>query len=262
MLIVVIFLSVIQGISEFLPISSSAHLLVAPWLLHLTDPGLGFDAAIHVGTAIALLAYFYKDFWKLWRDRNPLLWYIAAATVPAAILGFLGDKWIEAQLHGSSFAPLIVGIGMIAFSFLLLYVDSTAKLERDSSKIGLKDTLVIGFAQALALIPGTSRSGITMTAGLWRGLKREDAARFSFLLAAPISLGAGLYKAYDLVKHPEPNLSVFSLVLGIIVSGLVGIVVIKWLLKYVSSHNLRVFVVYRMVFGLIVIAVWWLRFRG
>lgn len=259
---VVIFLSVIQGISEFLPISSSAHLLVAPWLFKLADPGLGFDAAIHIGTAIALLVFFYKDFWKLIRERSPLLGYIIVASVPAAILGFLGDKWIETQLHGSSYAPLIVGVGMIAFSFLLLYIDSTAKLERDSSKLNLKDTLIVGFAQALALIPGTSRSGITMTAGLWRGLKREDAARFSFLLAAPISLGAGLYKAYGLIKHPEPSVSALSLLVGILVSGLVGMAVIKWLLKYVSTHNLRAFVIYRFVFGLVVIAFWVLRARS
>lgn len=259
MLTIVLLLSTIQGISEFLPISSSAHLLVAPWLLNLTDPGLGFDAAIHIGTAVALIAFFYKDFLKLWRDRSPLLQYIIIASVPAAIFGFLGDKWIETQLHDSSVAPLIVGVGMIVFSFLLLYIDNTARLERDSSKLSLKDTLVVGFAQVLALIPGTSRSGITMTAGLWRGLKREDAARFSFLLAAPISLGAGLYKAYGLVKHPEPNLSVISLAVGIIVSGFVGMAVIKWLLKYLSSHNMRVFVVYRVCFGLLVILVWALR---
>ncbi len=253
---VILLLATIQGISEFLPISSSAHLLITPWLLHLSDPGLGFDAAIHIGTAVALIAYFYKDFLKLVRDRSPLLWYIVLATIPGATIGFLGDNMIETYLHDSSYAPLIVGIGMILFSFLLLYVDSVAKLERTSEKMTLKDSLFVGFAQALALIPGTSRSGITITAGLWRGLKREDAARFSFLLAAPISLGAGLYKAYGLVKHPEAGLSIYMIILGIIVSGLVGLAVIRWLLKYLSSHNMRLFVWYRMGFGLVVILAW------
>lgn len=255
-MLTVLLLSVIQGISEFLPISSSAHLLVTPWLFGLQDLSLTFDAAIHIGTAVALLAYFYKDFWKLWKDRSPMLLYIAAASVPAALFGLVGDKWIEATLHNSPMAPLIVGIGMILFSFLLLYVDNIAKLNRGSKDIGLKDTLVIGFAQALALIPGTSRSGITMTAGLWRGLKREDAARFSFLLAAPISLGAGMYKAYGLVQNPNPNLSVVELAVGILVSCLVGLAVIKWLLKYLGTHNLRLFVIYRIAFGALVIAVW------
>lgn len=259
-MLTVLLLSVIQGISEFLPISSSAHLLVTPWLFGLQDLSLTFDAAIHIGTAIALLAYFYKDFWQLWKDRSPMLLYIAAASVPAAFVGLVGDKWIEATLHDSPMAPLIVGVGMILFSFLLLYVDNIAKLNRGSKDIGLKDTLVIGFAQALALIPGTSRSGITMTAGLWRGLKREDAARFSFLLAAPISLGAGMYKAYGLVQNPNPNLSVVELAVGILVSCLVGLAVIKWLLKYLGTHNLRLFVIYRIAFGALVIAVWLWRF--
>jgi undecaprenyl-diphosphatase len=168
----------------------------------------------------------------------------------------MGDKWIESTLHQSSVAPLIVGIGMILFSFLPLYVDNIAKLNRDSKDIGLKDTLIVGVAQALALIPGTSRSGITMTAGLWRGLKREDAARFSFLLAAPISLGAGLYKAFGLIANPEPKVSMLQVGVGIVASGLVGLAVIKWLLRYLGSHNLRLFVVYRIAFGVLVIALW------
>ncbi len=255
-MLTVLLLSVLQGISEFLPISSSAHLLITPWALNLSELGLSFDAAIHIGTALALLIFFYKDFWQLWQQRSPLLHYIVLATIPAALIGFVGDKWIESVLHDSSVAPLIVGLGMILFSFLLLYVDNTAKLSRNSKDIGPKDTLIVGFAQALALIPGTSRSGITMTAGLWRGLKREDAARFSFLLAAPISLGAGLYKALGLVSNPEPTVSMLQVGVGIVVSGLVGLAVIKWLLKYLGSHNLRLFVAYRIAFGVLVVALW------
>lgn len=259
-MLTVFILSVVQGISEFLPISSSAHLLVTPWLFNMQDLGLSFDAAIHIGTAVALLIFFYKDFLKLVKEKNPLLWYIIAASVPAALVGFFGDKLIEQVLHESFVAPLIVGIGMILFSFLLLYIDNTAKLNRDSNQITLKDTLIIGFAQALALIPGTSRSGITMTAGLWRGLKREDAARFSFLLAAPISFGAGLYKALGLVNNPNPSVSTAQLLAGIVFSCLVGLAVIKWLIKYVGTHNLRLFVVYRIAFGLLVIGVWLWRY--
>ncbi len=255
-MLIVLLLSAIQGISEFLPISSSAHLLITPWILGARELGLSFDAAIHIGTSIALILYFYKDFWKLWKQRSPLLGYIILATIPAALIGFVGDKWIESALHESSVAPLVVGIGMILFSFLLLYVDTVAKLNREGEDIGLKDTLVVGFAQALALIPGTSRSGITMTAGLWRGLKREDAARFSFLLAAPISLGAGLYKAVGLISSPEPSVSMLQVGVGIVVSGLVGLAVIKWLLKYLGTHNLRLFVAYRIAFGVLVVALW------
>ncbi len=148
---------------------------------------------------------------------------------------------------------------MILFGLLLWYIDKTARLDETVENITLKQSIIVGIAQAIALIPGTSRSGITITAGLWLGLKREDAARFSFLLATPISLGAGLYKALSLVRDPVSGVSNFDLALGIIVTFLVGLVVIKWLLDYLKSHSMFVFVMYRIVLGTGIIALWLIR---
>lgn len=253
---VIILLSVVQGIAEFLPISSSAHLLLVPWLFSLQSPGLSFDAAIHIGTAIALLIFFYKDFLNLIKEKSPLVKYIVISTIPGAVIGLIGDKWIETNLHDSSYAPLIVGIGMIAFSGVLYYSDKLAAKTQTLSKLSFKQSLFIGFSQAIALIPGVSRSGITISAGLWNGLKREDAARFSFLLATPISLGAGLYKFYGLVKNPSPNLSIFDVILGIVLSAIVGIIAIKWLLQYLAKHDMKLFVWYRLGLGVVVILAW------
>jgi undecaprenyl-diphosphatase len=256
MLFIVILLSIVQAITEFLPISSSAHLLLIPWVFSFTDPGLAFDAAIHIGTALALLVFFYKDFYKMVRTKDKLLWYIAVASIPAGIIGFFGDKFIEKTLHTSGYAPLIVGIGMILFSLLLHYVDQVGKKKEQEQEITLKQSLFVGFAQVLAFIPGASRSGITITAGLWLGFTREEAARFSFLLATPISLGAGLYKLLELIKDPSSTLSSFNIAVGIIVTFVAGVIVIKWLLDYLKKHSMLLFVVYRIVVGLGVIGLW------
>lgn len=257
--IILIILSITQAITEFLPISSSAHLLLLPWVFGLPNPGLAFDAALHIGTALALVVFFAKDFWQLIRDRDRLLVYIIVASIPAALFGFFGDSIIEEYLHLSFYAPLIVGIGMVFFSIVLYLIDKYAKLESEIKDVGLKQSLIIGFAQALALIPGTSRSGVTITAGLWLGLKREDAARFSFLLATPISLAAGIYKAYDIFQDPNPSVSAISLLFAIILTFVVGIIVIKWLLGYLKNHSMLIFVIYRIVIGGGVILLWLLR---
>lgn len=258
--LIIIILSITQAVTEFLPISSSAHLLLLPWVFGFENPGLAFDAALHIGTALALLVYFAKDFWVLFANRDKLLVYIFAASIPAALFGFFGDKLIEEYLHLSYFAPLVVGIGMIFFSLVLYAIDKHAKLKEEVKDISLKQSLLIGFAQALALIPGTSRSGVTITAGLWLGLKREDAARFSFLLATPISLGAGLYKAYGIFTNPSSsNISSISLILAIILTFVAGLVVIKWLLGYLKNHSMLIFVIYRIIIGLGVIALWMIK---
>ncbi len=256
---VVIILSIVQAVTEFLPISSSAHLLLVPWVFNFTNPGLAFDAALHIGTALALLVFFGQEFWQMLIKKDKLIKYIIIATLPALFIGYFGDKYIEHYLHASSYAPLVLAIGMILFGFLLLYVDKTAKLYESVDKITLKQSVIIGFAQAVALIPGTSRSGITITAGLWLGLKREDAARFSFLLATPISLGAGLYKALSLVKEPVKSISNLDIILGIVVTFVVGLLVIKWLLDYLKSHSMLIFVLYRIILGLGIIAIWLIR---
>ena len=256
MIFVTIVLAIVQGITEFLPISSSAHLLLVPWLFSWPDPGLSFDAAIHVGTAIALLIFFSRDFIELIKRKSNLVKYIVISTIPGAAIGFFGDKWIENNLHGSPNAPLIVGVGMIVFSGVLYMSDKLAKQKLTTADLGFKRSFLIGLAQALALVPGVSRSGITISAGLWAGLKREEAARFSFLLATPISLGAGLYKIVGILKDPTPETSLPYLVLGIIVSALTGLVVIKWLLQYLNKHDMKVFVLYRIRLGIVVLGLY------
>jgi len=259
MTIIVVFLGCIQALSEFLPISSSAHLLLFPWLFQFSDPGLGFDAAIHIGTALALVAFFYKDFWTMIKTRDRLFWMLIVATIPGAIIGFLGEKMIDVYLHQSSVAPLIVGIGLIIFAGLLYVVDKIATSTTTIGQMSWTKTITVGLAQSLALIPGVSRSGITLSAGMLLGLKRSDAARFSFLLATPITLGAGLYKLTGLIRQPNPNLTSWQLILGILVSGLLGFAVIKWLLSYLNNHRLSLFIIYRIVLGLIIISVWLIR---
>lgn len=258
--IILIILSITQAITEFLPISSSAHLLLLPWVFGFENPGLAFDAALHVGTAMALLVFFAKDFWQMFVARDKLLLYIFAASIPAAFFGFFGDKLIEEYLHMSYYAPLVVGIGMVFFSIVLFLIDKYAALKSEVKDVSLRQSLIIGFAQALALIPGTSRSGVTITAGLWLGLKREDAARFSFLLATPISLGAGLYKAYSILSDPSSSsVSSVGLIFAILLTFVVGIVVIKWLLGYLKKHSMLIFVVYRIIVGLGVVALWMIK---
>ena len=259
MTVIVIFLGIIQALSEFLPISSSAHLLIFPWLFKFADPGLGFDAAIHVGTAIALVAFFYKDFWRMIKTHDRLLWMIVVASIPGAAIGFLGEKWIDQYLHQSSVAPLVVGIGLILFGGLLYIVDKVTAPTIEIKQLSWGRSLVIGFAQALALIPGVSRSGITLTTGMFSGLSRSDAARFSFLLATPITLGAGAYKIMDLIKSPASSVSNFQRFLGVLVSAVLGFAVIKWLLNYLVKHGLGIFVWYRIILGTIVILVYFLR---
>lgn len=259
MLSIVIILSVVQGLSEFLPISSSAHLLLIPWLFHWSDPGLGFDAAIHLGTAVALIVYFWKDLWRIVLEHGKLFWYLVIASIPGAIFGFFGDKWIEEHLHQASSAPLIVGVSLIVMSFVLYWIDRRARLKRDIADMKQSDALWIGAAQALALVPGVSRSGATIAAGELIGLTREEAARFSFLLAVPITVGAGAYKTLQLLGSKGQGVSHTEVVVGVVVSAIVGWLVIKWLLNYLQRHTLTLFVVYRIILGLLVVGVWLMR---
>lgn len=260
MTLVVAVLAILQGVSEFLPISSSAHLLIAPWLFHWTDPGLAFDAAIHLGTALALVVYFWPDLWTMLRKRDRLIGYLAVATIPGALFGYLGDQWIESTFHSSSWAPLLVGISMIVFSLLLYLIDHHAKLRRTIASVKLHDAIWLGLGQTLALMPGVSRSGATISTGLLLGLKREDAARFSFLLAIPITIGAGSYSALKVLEgKASTSVSHLQLLLGIALSALVGWAVIKWFMRYLNHHNLNIFVYYRIVLALLVIAIWLIR---
>jgi len=257
-MIIVALLSIVQGLSEFLPISSSAHLFILSWIFNFPSFGLGFDAAIHLGTAAALVIYFYHDFLNLIRQRSWLLKYILIATIPGGLIGFLGEKWIDNNFHQGLYAPLVVGITMIIFGIILYIADKIDFESITIQNIGLKKTLFIGLAQALAFIPGVSRSGATITAGLFAGLKRDEVAKFSFWLATPISLAAGLYKALSIARNPE-TISLWQLVIGIFISMLVGIAVIKWLLAYLKHHRMGIFLIYRLIFGTVVIVFWLIR---
>lgn len=254
-----ILLGTIQAITEFLPISSSAHLLIFPWLFGFPTQGLAFDAALHIGTSLALLLFFWKDFWEMIKKRDKFLWLILIASIPGAIIGFFGDKLIERYLHEGSVAILTAAIGMILMTGVIWYVDATARLEKDLTQMSRKQAFWVGLAQALALIPGMSRSGATIAAGLAAGYTREAAARFSFLIGTPIALGAGLYKATNIMQAQPSGTEVLQLLVGVATAAILGFVVIRWLLEYVQKHSLRVFLIYRLVFAITVIIVWLLR---
>lgn len=254
-----VILGIIQAVTEFLPISSSAHLLISPWLFDFPAQGLAFDAALHIGTSLALLFFFWKDFWKMIETRDRFLWLILIASIPGAAIGFFGDKYIEQYFHEGSMAILTAATGMILTTGVIWYIDATARLKKDLTKMSRKEAFWVGLAQALALIPGTSRSGATIAAGLAAGYTREAAARFSFLIGTPIALGAGLYKVTDIVQAQPDSAEIMQLIIGVAVSALVGFVVIKWLLDYVQKNDLRIFLIYRLAFATLVLVVWWVR---
>jgi len=252
-----VFMGIIQGLTEFLPISSSGHLFAVPWLFGWKDFGLSFDVSLHLGTLVAVVVYFWPDWMDILRKwRQPLLWLLLLGCLPAAITGFLFEDKIEALFR----APLFVGIFMIFMGLLLWFAEVIGKKNRDLKEINLADSLIIGFSQVLALMPGVSRSGITMTAGLFSGMTRETAARFSFLLSTPIILGAGLYKLRHVFAGGMAVNELQIFFVGMLSSALVGFLAIKYLLKYLQSHTFYVFVWYRIFFGSLILAV--VLFRG
>lgn len=261
----VIVLAIIQGLTEFLPVSSSAHLALAPWLFHWKDPGLTFDVALHFGTLVAVLIYFAKDLWEVtlagFRMKEPtdpvlraqpnLLWMLAAGTVPIVVAGLLLKSKVETTFRN----PYLIGTMLIVVGIVMWWADRRLNSGRDLKTLSWRDSLTIGTAQALAVVPGTSRSGITITAGLLQGLDRYNAARFSFLLSTPAIGGAALLAAKDLYKAGgvAPEMQMPFLV-GMVVSGLVGGLVIKGFLDFLRRYRLQGFAIYRVVFGIIVIA--------
>jgi undecaprenyl-diphosphatase len=258
-----IILGAIQGLTEFIPISSSAHLIVVPWLFDWKPFGLTFDVALHLGTLAALLAYFWRDWYGLLRDsvtrarlgpshdhKTMLLWPIIIASIPAAIAGKFLEKTIESQVR-SSF--LLIGVITIGFGVLLLVADRLGAKSRSAEGVTLRDWLIIGVAQALAIIPGVSRSGVTITAGLVCGLQRDAAASFSFLLGAPIILAAAVYELPDALKSVLAGGEVLPFVAGILTSAVVGYLCIGFLMSYLRKRSTDLFVGYRVVFGLGVI---------
>ena len=237
----VIILAIVQGLTEFLPISSSAHLALAPWLFGWQDPGLAFDIALHLGTLAAVLIYFFKDWMQVIAQafglgythdaelakNRPLLWMLVLASLPIGLFGLLFNKQAETTWR----SPYIIGTMLILVGLLMAFAEMVGKQRRDIGDIGFFDSIVIGFSQALAIVPGTSRSGITITTGLFRDLNRESAARFSFLLSTPAIAAAAAKSFYDLLKHggltPEVRVQFF---IGMVVSAIVGCVVIGFFL--------------------------------
>jgi undecaprenyl-diphosphatase len=245
-LIEAIVLGAVQGLTEFLPISSSGHLILVPWLLGWPDPGKVFDVALHFGTLVALLAYYWQTWLDLLLHDHRRLGLILLGSVPGGVVGLVGSTYIEEHFG----RPEQIGVALVLFGALLYLVDRFGKKTRGGEDFGWRDALLIGTAQALALFPGVSRSGITITAGLALGFRRDSAATFSFLLATPITGGAVLWAARKLLQTgiaPEERL---PFVVGVLVSGVVGALAIHALLRFVRGHSYTPFVVYRVIVGL------------
>jgi undecaprenyl-diphosphatase len=253
-------LALIQGLTEFLPISSSGHLALTPQLFGWPDQGLAFDVAVHVGTLIAVVAYFRNDLWLMARDwstsivtRQPtsnsrLAWWVIFATIPAVAFGLVINDGLEETLRN----PLIIAATTIGFGALLWWSDIKGKQIRDEYSLSFKDIMIIGFAQAIALIPGTSRSGITITAALMLGLTREAAARFSFLLSVPIILGAGTLKSKDLIESTQP-VQWDAMIGGVVISAISAYIIIALFLKWISQIGMAPFAWYRFALGALLI---------
>jgi undecaprenyl-diphosphatase len=253
----VVILGLAQGLGEFLPISSSAHLVLIPWLLRWTDPGLTFDVALHVGTLVAVIIYFWKDWWQLLikgftdirSEKGRLFWYLVVATVPGALSGFLLEDKAETVFR----SPILIATMLIAMGILLYWADRRSAKKIEINNITFGTSLFIGISQALAIIPGVSRSGITMTTGLLMGLNREGAARFSFLLSTPIIFGAAMVKFPGVISNSSVMTADFMI--GMAVSFITGIASIGFLLRYVQTKDFLPFVWYRFVLGVLVIVI-------
>jgi len=265
-------LGVVQGLGEFLPISSSAHLILVPWFFGWEDPGLAFDVALHWGTLVAVLVVFWRDWIRLLtaglaslRDRSigkdpdrRLFWALVVSAVPGAILGKLLNSWAEETLR----SPLLIA-GTLAVMGVVLYVaDRVGRKYQQLDSMDLPRAGAIGIAQAAALIPGVSRSGATITLGLFFGFTREEIARFSFLMSTPIIFGAGLVKLPKMLREMHStapdvmHVTPAALLAGMVAAAIVGTLVIRWILRYLQHRTYLVFSVYRVLLALVVVAVW------
>jgi len=252
----IIILAVVQGLTEFLPISSSAHLILVPVILKWPDQGLVFDVAVHVGSLMAVMIYFRHEvinmttawFGSIFKQRHNkdsrLAWWVIIGTIPAVIAGLIFKNIIETDMR----SPLVIAWTTIGFGILLGFADKVKHHTRDEYSMSVKDVLFVGVMQALALIPGTSRSGITMTAGLFLGLNRDAAARFSFLLSIPVIIASGLFKTKDLVESTV-QVEWSLLLLAVALSALSAWLCIHFFLKLINRIGMMPFVYYRLVLG-------------
>jgi undecaprenyl-diphosphatase len=260
-----IVLGIVQGLTEFLPISSSAHQRIVPALLGWDDPGAAFTAVTQLGTEAAVLIFFRHDIWAIattWLRslRDPRLrattearmgWYLIVATIPIGILGFAFEHQIETGARNL----WLIGTTLIVFALVLGYADRRGRHERTIEQLSTRDGVLIGLAQSLALIPGVSRSGATMSAGLLLGLQRPAAAKFGFLLAIPAVVASGVFELKGIVSGDEGGDEPIGYVLiATVIAFVVGYAAIAWFLRYLAHHSVRVFVVYRLVLGSLVLA--------
>jgi undecaprenyl-diphosphatase len=256
-----IVLGLVQGLTEFLPISSSGHLRIVPALLGWSDPGAGFTAVIQLGTMAAVLIYFRVDLWNIARawlgelrvpirqasQEAKLGWFIVLGTIPIAIFGFI----FKDQIESGARSLYLIGSALILFSFVMVLAERMATRTRDLDEMNGRDGLFIGVAQSLALVPGVSRSGATISAGLFRGFDRVAAARYSFLLSVPAVVLSGLFELRKVGENGSPSAA--ATVIATLVAFVTGYLAIAWLLRYLSSHSLEIFVIYRIALGVLVL---------
>jgi undecaprenyl-diphosphatase len=259
----VLTLAIIQGLTEFLPISSSGHLVLVPVFLGWTDQGLAFDVATHLGTLSAVVFYFRHELWPMTRDalntlrggrrtrESDLAWWVVIGTIPTVVCGVLFADPISTVLR----SPLIIAATMAGFGILLWVADVRGGKDRSEDQLGLRDAIIVGLAQALALIPGTSRSGITITAALFLGLQRQAAARFSFLLSIPIILAAIAYELMKLLGDPGP-VDWLGLGVGATVSGVVAYLTIRAFIAMLGRMGVAPFAIYRLFLAAVLVWVY------
>jgi undecaprenyl-diphosphatase len=248
---------IIQGAGEFLPISSTAHLVLAPYFFGWKDPGLSFDVALHLGTLIAVVIFFFWDWVEIikigiFRKQSDegkysknIFWFLVVATIPGMIAGILFEQKAETSFRN----PLLIAFTLAIVGFILYMADKKLKAKKDLNSIGWKDSIIIGLSQALSIIPGVSRSGSTITSGLFLGLDRKSAARFSFLLSTPIIFGAAALK----LPHLFSGGINMNLVVAILVSALSGFLAIKYLLKFIEKTSYKIFFWYRLALASVVL---------
>lgn len=284
-----IILGITQGLTEFLPISSSGHLIIVPWLFGWETPGLAFDAALHLGTLVAVFSYFWRELTEIIRAVPTMLrknvsllrasqpndtedtFYarlgllIVFGSIPGGIVGILAQDRIDDLFHSDTNegrAIVAIAILMALFGILLWIADRIGKESRILRTIKLRDTLIIGAAQAIALMPGTSRSGVTLTAGLFRDFKRADAARFSFLLGIPLVTFAGLKGLSDLIQSDPTGAEFGRIAAGMVASAVSGFLAIRFLLNYLQTKSTAVFVIYRVALAIVLLGLVFSGFRS
>jgi undecaprenyl-diphosphatase len=267
-------LGLVQGLTEFIPVSSSAHLIIVPWLLGWPDPGLAFDAALHLGTLLAVLGYFARDWVVLSRaflasvvernfnpDHNRLLaWLVLVGSIPGALAGLLLDGPVEAFFHSpgaihNTSALLFMAALILGLAAALWLAEAVARHTRSVQTLGWRDAILIGLAQASALLPGVSRSGATITAGLFLGLERQAAARFSFLLATPIVAAAGAKKVFDAMRAGLSSGDQAAFALGVVTAAISGYLCIAFLLRYLQRNSTLPFVLYRVALAATIVVI-------